>query len=226
LNDPKNTKARGKKSRVYLVDDHPVTRQGFAQLIDFEPDLTVCGQAGTAAEATREILELKPDVVVVDISLPDNNGLELVKHLVAIHPGILAIMLSSHDEKIYAERSLRAGARGYLMKEAAIDTVLTGIRMVIAGEICVSDAMRRRLLGSFNPGGGEAATKEVDRLSDRELEVFRHLGLGRSTKEIADQLHVSISTIDTYRASIKKKLGLADATDLVSAAGRWVQKQL
>jgi DNA-binding NarL/FixJ family response regulator len=223
MKDAKKTKADGRKTRVFLVDDHPLTRQGCAQLIKYESDMTVCGQAGTVAEARKEIPKTRPDVVLIDISLPDGNGLDLIKDLVANQPDLCGIMLSSHDEKIYAERALRAGARGYLMKEADIDVVLAGIRAVMAGETFVSPEMQRRLLGSFRTGGRDTSANEVALLSDRELEVFRQLGLGRSTKEIAEQFHLSISTVESYRASIKKKLGLADAVDLVSAAGRWVQ---
>lgn len=211
-----------RKHRLFLVEDHPVTRDGFTQLLNFQPDLLVCGEAATAAEARRRIPEAKPDLVIVDISLAEGNGLDLIKDLAATLPDLPTLVLSTHDEKLYAERSLRAGARGYVMKLRPTEQVLAAIRTVLRGEVCVSEDMRSRLLGSLR--GGRAATAGVQQLSDRELEVFRMLGDGHGTREIAESLKVSVSTVETYRAHIKDKLGLQNAMDLVSAAVRWVQE--
>lgn len=210
----------GKKKRLFLVEDHPITREGFAQLINFQPDLMVCGQAGTAGDALREIPKAKPDLVIVDISLAGGNGLDLIKDLATSLPGMPSMVLSTHDERLYAERALRAGARGYMMKQEPTEIVLRSIRNVLRGEICVSEAMRSQLLGRLHGG---AAVSGVERLSDRELTVFQMLGEGHGTREISHHLRVSVSTVETYRAHIKEKLGLSNAMDLVSQAVRWVQ---
>lgn len=222
MKEPETRKKNGKKRRLFLVEDHPVTREGFAQLINFQDDLVVCGQAGGAIEALKGIEKTKPDLAIVDISLADGNGIDLIKDLSARHPDLPTLVLSTHDEKVYAERALRAGARGYVMKQEPTAVVLRSIHAVLKGEIAVSDAMRSKLLGVFH--GGRDTAAGVESLSDRELEVFRLVGEGRGTSEIASHLHVSISTIESYRAHIKLKLGLANAMDLVSTAVRWVQE--
>lgn len=219
----RNRSALTARRRVFLVEDHPITREGFARLLDFQPDLKVCGQAGTAAEALREIPRAKPDVAIIDLTLAGGSGLDLLKDLAVRHKALPTLVLSTHDEKLYAERALRAGARGYVMKQAPTAIVLQAVRTVLAGDIFVSDEMRSRLLGRFHRGG-LPETSAVALLSDRELEVFRAIGEGHGTREIAAQLHVSVSTVETYRAHIKGKLGLANAMDLVGAAVRWVQQ--
>lgn len=223
MNEGLRNKTPTRKSRVFIVEDHPVTRDGLCQILNFQSDLVVCGQAATTAEALKEIGRTKPDVVIVDITLANGNGLDLIKDLAATHPNLRTLVLSTHDEKIYAERALRAGARGYVMKQTPTAGVLKCIREVLTGQICVSDEMRSRMLALLN-GRQTGPTAGVALLSDRELEVFRLLGHGHGTADIARQLCVSVSTVETYRAHIKEKLGLANAMDLVSTAVRWVQE--
>jgi DNA-binding NarL/FixJ family response regulator len=212
------------KRRVFLVDDHPVTRAGLARLINYEPDLEICGEAGTAAKAMPEIAASKPDLVVIDISLATGaSGLDLIKDLATRHAQLRMLALSTHDEALYAERALRAGARGYVMKHEPTDFVMQAIRRVLAGEICLSKAMNDRLLRKvFQPNGAPNAS-DVEQLSDRELEVFRRLGQGRGTRQIAGELNVSVSTVETYRTHIKEKLLLRSAPELVRRAVEWVQ---
>lgn len=216
-------KLPARKARVFLVEDHPITRDGLSQILNFQTDLMVCGQAASAAEARKEIGRTNPDVVIVDITLANGNGIDLIKDIAATHPTLRTLVLSTHDEKIYAERALRAGAHGYVMKQTPTAGVLNCIREVLAGRICVSDEMRSRMLSLLN-GRPQGPTAGVELLSDRELEVFRLLGNGHGTAGISRQLCVSVSTVETYRAHIKEKLGLANAMDLVSAAVRWVQE--
>lgn len=210
-------------TRVLLVDDHPVVRQGLAQLINGESDMEVCGQAESASEALKEIKEEQPDAAVVDISLKDSNGIELIKDLKVRYPQLPVLVLSMHDESFYAERCLRAGARGYITKEEAIETVLTAIRRVLSGDLYLSENMASKMLSVFVSGGRSAAGSDVERLSDRELEVFELIGLGYQTREVAERLHLSVKTIDSHRANIKRKLGLANATELLQHAIQWVQ---
>lgn len=212
------------KRRVFLVEDHPVMREGLALLIDYQPDLEVCGQAGSVPAALAKIPAAEPDVLVVDLSLGDGgSGLELLKDLAKLHPGLPALVLSSHDEELYAERALRAGARGYVMKQAATERVLEGIRTLLRGDFYASDTVRRRLMQRALRGKA-ADCPEMDRLSDRELEVFRLIGAGRGTKQIAADLNVSVSTVETYRAHLKTKLNLTSGTELVRRAVEWVQQ--
>jgi DNA-binding NarL/FixJ family response regulator len=204
------------------VEDHPVTREGFAQLINFQTDLEVCGQAGTGAQALTEIAGLNPDLVIVDISLAGTSGIELIKDLVSRHPILKVLVLSMHDESLYAERALRAGARGYVMKQVATEHVMVAIRHVLRGGVYLSERMRNQLL--FNVVGrlSTAGASDLDRLSDRELEVFELIGEGRTTAQIGASLHLSVSTVETYRAHIKEKLGLRNATELVQHAVDWI----
>lgn len=210
-----------RKKRVLLVEDHPVTREGFARLLNIQPDLTVCGEASTAAEALKLFAAAKPDIAVVDISLAGGSGLDLVKDLTLQHEGLPVLVLSMHDEKIYAGRAIRAGARGYIMKSEPIERVLRSIRDVLRGEICVSDAMRTELLSQLQ--GRKREVSGVASLSDRELEVFRMVGAGSTTRDIARRLHITVSTVEKYRAAIKVKLGLKNAPELVAQAARWVE---
>jgi DNA-binding NarL/FixJ family response regulator len=210
------------KARVLLIDDHAILRQGLAQLINQETDMTVCGEAEEAPKGFESVGALKPDVAVVDISLKGGNGLELIKNIKASHPDLPILVLSMHDESLYAERALRAGSLGYVMKEEAAGTVLIAIRKVLKGEVVLSDKMQARLLhqlvnGRMKPGGSP-----IDTLSDRELEVFRMIGEGRSTRQIAEELHLSVRTVEAYREYIKEKLNLRNATELVQQAFQWV----
>ena len=223
----RTTKARHKtrqKARVLVVDDHPVVRQGLRLLIDHESDLEVCAEAETVADALEAITKHKPDVAVVDLSLRGTSGLELIKDIRVRHADLPVLVLSMSDESVYAERVLRAGARGYLMKEAATDEVLTALRRVLDGGIYLSDAMASRLLAQLVRGVPADGGSPVGRLSDRELEVFGLIGRGLGTSDIARRLHLSPKTIETYRAHIKQKLDLADATELLQHAIYYVRE--
>jgi DNA-binding NarL/FixJ family response regulator len=212
-----HTDSRNKRT-VLIVDDHPIVRQGLAQLIDQEKDLEVCGQAEDAHEAMQAIRQLHPDMVIVDISLKDTSGMELIKDLKIQYPDLPVLTLSMHDEAVYGERALRAGARGYVMKQEATAKVVTAIRRVLAGEVYVSEGMAAKMVSKLVGGGTRTASSPADALSDRELEVFRMIGEGFGTREMAEKLHLSIKTIETYRAHIKDKLGLQDANELLRSA--------
>jgi DNA-binding NarL/FixJ family response regulator len=214
-----------RKRTVLIVDDHPIVREGLAQLIDQENDLKVCGQAQDAHEAMQAIRQLAPDMVIVDISLKDTSGMELIKDLKVQYPRLPVLTLSMHDEAVYGERALRAGARGYIMKQEATEKVVTAIRRVLAGEIYVSDGMAAKMVSKIVGSGAREGGSPVECLSDRELEVFRLIGEGYSTREMAEKLHLSVKTIETYRAHIKDKLNLEDANELLRCAIQWVSRQ-
>ncbi len=224
-NQPTPTVLRKPKARVLLVDDHPILRQGLAQLINQEPDLTVCGEAEDSPKAFAAAEELNPDVVVVDISLRGGNGIELIKNLKARFPDLPMLVLSMHDESLYAERALRAGSRGYIMKEEATEKVIVGIRQVMAGEIFLSDRMKSRMLQQMASGKTKIVASPIEHLTDRELEVFRLIGEGRSTRQIANELHLSVRTVEAYREYIKSKLNLKNSTELVQHAFHWVHHE-
>ena len=214
-----------KKTRVLLVDDHPVLVQGLTLIINSEPDLEVCGQAEDAATAITMTEQLKPDLAVVDISLKSSDGINLIKDLKARQPELLTMILSLHDEMLYAERALRAGAHGYVMKQSPLPVVVSAIRKVLGGGIYLSEKMAERMIAKASGLTSGAATSPVERLSDRELEVFRKIGNGLATKEIADQLHLSFKTVETYRAHIKEKLGIDSASELIQRAALWVREE-
>ena len=208
--------------RILVVDDHPIVRLGIGQMIGAEPDLLICGEADSAQEALELARHLKPDLAVVDLSLAQGTALGLIRDLLESVPGLQVLVLSMHDEALYAERVLRAGARGYIMKQAAISGLVNAIRKVASGQLYVSEKMTQRILERVgDPARSPAAP--LDGLSDRELEVFDLIGHGRSTTEIAGQLAVSVKTIETYRANIKTKLRLKDAADLVRIATAWTE---
>lgn len=213
--------------RVFLVDDHPVMREGYASLIAFEPDFEVCGEAGSAEEAVQRISEVRPDASVIDLSLPGGSGLELIKQLHAFGAGGAMLVVSAHDETLYAERALRAGALGYLMKQESARNVVDALRTVLRGDLYTSEDIRRRLVRRQVRAEAENAQGAhlpvVRSLTDRELEVFEHFGHGRSTREIADLLHLSPKTIESHRVNIKQKLGVANASEMVRHAVLWVQ---
>ena len=209
------------KSRVFLVDDHPLVREGLTNLINGQDDLAVCGEAEDSAGAIAGIAEARPDVALIDISLTNESGLELVKKLESEFPLVALIVLSMHDEALYAERALRAGARGYVMKRETTKSMLTAIRRVLAGDIYVSDrvvSIMARRLGSSRKA---AASTPVERLSDRELEIFRLLGQGRTTSQIAEDLQLSLKTVQAYCARAKEKFGVNSLVELLRAAIRW-----
>jgi len=212
---------RKAKVRVLLVDDHPVLRRGLAQLIDQDPRLAVCGEAEDAPQAIKAIETLQPDLVIMDISLKHGNGIELLKTVKPHYPDLPVLVLSMHDETLYAERSLRAGAMGYLMKDEPAEQLLFAIGRVLAGEIFLSNRMKSRMMLQFAGRNGKAPSSTLEQLTDRELEVFRLIGAGRTTREIADHLHLSMHTVQAYREFIKAKLKLPNSTQLVQHAVHW-----
>jgi DNA-binding NarL/FixJ family response regulator len=207
------------RTRIFLVDDHPLVREGLANLINQQDDLAVCGEAEDSAGAMAGIAESEPNVALIDISLKNESGLELVKKLEERFPLVALIVLSMHEEALYAERSLRAGAKGYVMKRETTKNVLTAIRRVLAGDVYVSErvvtAMAKRM------GSRKATAEPVERLSDRELEIFRLLGQGRTTSQIAEDLHLSLKTVQAYCARAKEKFGVNSLSELLRAAIRW-----
>lgn len=213
------------KARVLLVDDHAVVRDGLAQLIQSEADLTVCGEAGSAEEAVAILDRCKPDLAIVDISMGGVNGIELIKNLKAMNPKVAVLVLSMHDESHYAERALRAGAHGYVMKREARDRIMQAIRTVLAGDIYVSERIQKTLMHQYFHGPGGKSDSPVSRLSDRELEVLTLLGQGLSSKDIGDRLHLSPKTVDSHRTHMKEKLALAGAPELIRFAYDWVSSQ-
>ncbi len=208
------------KRRVFIVDDHPIVRQGLAQLINNESDLEVCGHGEDAFESLRTIRQMKPDIALVDISLKESDGIELLKELRAQDPDLPVLILSMHDESLYAERALRAGARGYIMKQEAPQALLAAVRRVLDGQVYVSDRMSatllQRMVGGRKPGG----ELPMDRLTDRELEIFRMIGAGMSVKEIADKLCLSAKTIEAHREHMKEKLNFKSSAELLRFAIR------
>jgi DNA-binding NarL/FixJ family response regulator len=209
---------RSKKKTVFIVDDHPLLRQGLALLINREPDLAVCGEAEEAQTAIREITVKKPDILIADISLNGPDGLDLLKNLRTLCVNLPVLILSMHDESIYAERALRARANGYIMKQEATEKVLVAVRRILGGDIYLSDRMANKLLQQYISGASADMNSRLSTLSDRELEVFRLIGEGRSTRQIAEKLHLSIKTVETYQAHIKDKLSLHSGRELVQHA--------
>ena len=217
--------APGKKS-ILILDDHPMMREGLAQLINNEAGLSVCGEAGTGQDAFALAAKLKPDLLLADISLPDKSGLEVIKELRSFHPDIAVLVISMHDESLYAERVLRAGGRGYIMKQEGGKKLMEAIRQVLSGKIYVSEKISEKLLGSFSERSNSAKRDApMENLTDREFEVLQLLGQGKGTREIAAQLHLSGKTIEAHRANIKRKLNLKTGPELVRYAVRWVETQ-
>src|ERR1700728_63190 len=212
---------QAKKYRVLLVDDHPIVRQGLALLIDREADLSVCGEAEGAHTAYHAIETLHPDIVVLDISLSGPDGLDVLKEIRMKFQSLPVLILSMHDESIYAERAMRAGANGYIMKQEATDKVLVAIRRILQGEVYLSERLTTTMLQQFVRGTSPVKSSPLVNLTDRELEVFRLIGEGHTTRQIADQLHLSVKTIESYQAHIKEKLALRSARELVQHAIEW-----
>jgi len=200
-------------------------REGLAQLINNEADLMVCGEAGAGREVPELVAKTKPDLLIADISLPDKNGLEVIKDLQALHPGLAVLVISMHDESLYAERVLRAGGRGYVMKQEGGKKIMTAIRQVLSGQIYVSEKMSAKILESFSGQAAETSRMPMENLSDREFEVLQLMGQGKGTREIAEQLGLSVKTVDAHRANIKRKLSLKTGPELVRYAVRWVEAQ-
>ena len=213
------------RRRILLVDDHPMTREGLAANLDRQSDLIVCGEASSPAEAIAVLPKLKPDLLLTDMTMPGRSGVEFIKDVHAMMPDLPILVLSMHDEMLHAERALRAGARGYLMKDAGAAKVLEVIRLVLNGQSYVSPQVAARLLDAVTGRRPRGSTSPIEKLSDREFEVFRLLGSGKSTKEIAKALNLSPKTVDVHRGRIKEKLQLKDATSLLHHAVRWVETQ-
>jgi len=206
------------KAKVLIVDDHAIVRQGLAELINDQPDLMTCGEAESPPQALKVLSEVKPDVAIVDVTLASGDGIELCRQIHEQWPSVGILVLSMHDESLYAERVLRAGARGYIMKQAPQDAVMTAIRRVLKGETYLSDAMASKLLRSFSGSRSTADVPPLERLSDRELQIFRMIGQGRSVKDIADELFLSPKTVETHKEHIKQKLNLQSSNDLLRYA--------
>jgi DNA-binding NarL/FixJ family response regulator len=202
------------------VDDHPIVRERLAELINQEPDLTVCGEADDSRGALKAVESLRPDLAIVDISLKDTYGIELIKQLKDLYPKFPMLVLSMHDESLYGERALRAGARGYLNKQEASKRVITAIRRILAGDIFVSDKMAATILQKM-AGGAPGGGSPTDVLTDRELEVFQLLGQGLGVKEIAQNLFISVKTVEAHREHIKQKMKFKDSNELLRFAFRF-----
>ncbi len=207
------------RKKIVIIDDHPIVRQGLAQLINQAKDLQIIGEAESTAEAVSLINETLPSLALVDITLRDSNGIELIKDLKKLHPRMPVLVVSLHDESIYAERALRAGAKGYIMKAEAIDNIMTAIRVVLSGGIYLSNKFRAQILEKLT--NQQTNKSLLDILSDRELEVFQLMGEGLNTREIAETLFLSIKTIETYKSHLKRKLNLKNSTELIQHAVEW-----
>jgi DNA-binding NarL/FixJ family response regulator len=210
-----------RKKTVFVVDDHPIVRQGLTLLINQEADLAVCGEAEEMQSALSAIPATTPDILIVDISLNGPDGLELLKNVRITSPRLPVLILSMHDESIYAERALRAGANGYIMKQEATEKVLVALRRILSGEIYVSDRIANSMLRHYVRGANSSEHSSIADLTDRELEVFRLIGEGHGTRQIAEALHLSVKTVESYQAHIKEKLSLRSARELVQHAVQW-----
>lgn len=211
--------------KILLVDDHPLMRKGLALTLNSEADLDVVAQAESAEDALDAFEKTMPDLVVVDISLPGMSGLELIKHLLALKPDVAVLVVSRHDEALYAERAIRAGARGYVMKLEAGEVIVKAVRRVLGGGVYVSEEINERLLVGMATGRSTMTESPLEVLSDRELEVFELTGRGLGTRDIAERLHLSVKTVESYRARIKNKLNLNTATELMQHAVQWVESE-
>lgn len=209
------------RRRVLIVDDHPMTRYGMAQLLQAEPDLEVCGEAEDARHALTLVESQKPDLVLADLSMPGQHGLEFVKDMRAAHPHVAVLVVSMHDEALYAERVMKAGGRGYMMKNAGGKELLKAVRRVLSGQVFLSEAMAETALNVFSGRRSEAADPVVGQLSDREFQVFRCLGQGLTSREIAAHLHMGVKTVETHRRHVREKLNLKTGPELIKFAVQW-----
>jgi DNA-binding NarL/FixJ family response regulator len=221
----KKNKASTPQKRILIVDDHPMMREGLAQLIANENDLKVCGEAEDAAKALAAVETLKPDLVLVDITLGNKSGLEFIKDIKAVQPELPTLAISMHDENLYADRVLRAGGRGYIMKQEGGKMIMTAIRKVLSGQIYVSDKISHKILEMFS-GKKSESNSSIENLTDREFEIFQLIGQGCETKDIASKLNISIKTVEVHRSNIKEKLKLKTVTELIRHAVRWSDSQL
>ena len=213
----------GEALRILLVDDHPMVRERLAEVIKREPDLTVCGEAEDRFQALELVAATRPHLAIVDLTLKRSHGIELIKDINTRHPAVAVLVVSMHDELLHAERVIRAGARGYITKQEATRKIMLAIRTVLNGDVYLSEKMASQIAASAVGSPRSKGTLPIDRLSDRELLVFELIGQGRSTRQIAEELHLEMRTIETYRARIKDKLNLKDANELLQHAIRWMQ---
>ncbi len=213
------------KLKVLLVDDHPITRQGMKALVNQQPNLEVCGEADNAPYAIELVGKLQPDLAIVDIALKTTNGIELTKNIKVQAPNLPVLIVSMHDEGLYAERALRAGAMGYLMKQEAGEKIIAAIQRLLQGEIYLSDKIKEKMLHRFVNKKGDNMVFSIDTLSDREMEVFQLIGNGYSTRQIAQKLNLSSKTIDSYREHLKLKLNLDSGAELVRHAIQWARNE-
>ena len=217
------TKPKQNQRKIFIVDDHPLLREGLTRLINLQADLTVCGEAPSTHQALKAIPVIKPDVIILDLTLADSNGLDLIKDIKLRSLKSMILVLSMHNESLYAERALRAGAKGYIMKEEAPTEVLKAIYHILAGEIYLSKKMSAKMLHKMAGGHSEEKSLPEGALSDRELQVFQFIGQGRGTHQIAQDLQVSAKTVESYRAHIKIKMNLKNAHELTQHAVHWVE---
>jgi len=211
------------KTRILIVDDHPMMREGLTSLLGAQPEIEVCGEAETAAQALDMIPSSRPHIVIADITLPGKSGIELLKDIAAMYPEVATLVVSMHEESVYAERALRAGARGYIMKKEGGKRILEAIRKVRAGEVAVSEKMSAQILRIFSGRPGSNAESPVRQLTDREFEVFELIGRGLGTAQMAAELHISVKTVEVHRAHIKEKLRIKTGSELIAYAARWAQ---
>jgi DNA-binding NarL/FixJ family response regulator len=223
MGTPLSPKSKTRKYKVFVVEDHPLMREGLARIINLQPDLQVCGEASTTHSALKSITLLKPDIVILDLTLEGSNGMDLIKDMKSRSLKSLILVLSMHDESLYAERVLRAGAKGYIMKEQVSKEVLKAIHRILAGEIYLSEKMGAKMLHKVADGKADEKTFPEGALSDRELQVFQLIGQGRATRQIAEELHISPKTVESYRAHIKVKMNLQNAHELTQHAVHWVE---
>jgi len=216
-----STDKNGQKRTVFLVDDHPLVREWLTNLINQQPDLMVCGEAESRPEAVQRISEFRPDAAIIDIALKGSSGLELIKDLTQLRPATAVLVLSMHDESHYAERALRAGARGYIMKRDTTRNVIVALRRVLQGELYMGEAIATAMAAKLVGAQSAASVSPIEQLSDRELEVFQMLGPGRGTRQISEDLRISLKTVQAYCARIKEKLNLSSASELLREAVRW-----
>ncbi len=218
----KQTSPAGQRNKIFIVDDHPIVRKGLAQLINQEPDMVVCGEAENAQNALELLKRIRPDLAIVDISLQGIDGIELIKKIKDRDMNLPVLVVSMHDESLFAERALKVGAKGYIMKQEAIEKMMEAIRKVIKGEVYVSERVSATIVKKFIDGKAESARSPMEVLSNRELEVFQLIGQGFGTRQIAGELNVSIKTVESYRANIKEKLNLRNAAELIRHAVHYV----